>query len=117
VSISKCWVDLYGSSVALESSLNILHFLKSITHVAVSICKCWLDPKKRKEYCYLKTQKYSLYLKSNKILARINTHFAKIIAKSTYFKLQTKPQTNTLVRHKHGVTETKEKQQQLMILS
>jgi hypothetical protein len=54
VSIGECWVDLDGSSVALESSLNVLHFLKSITHVAVSIGKRWLDPKKNKGYSYLR---------------------------------------------------------------
>jgi hypothetical protein len=52
VRISKCWVDLDGSSVALESSLDVLHFLQSIAHVAVSICKCWLDSTKRKSHQY-----------------------------------------------------------------
>jgi hypothetical protein len=52
VSISKRWVDLNGSSVALKSSLNVLHFLKGIAHVAVSICKCWLDPTKMKSHQY-----------------------------------------------------------------
>jgi len=48
VSIGESRVDLDGSSVTLESSLNVLHFFQCITHVAVSICKCWLNPTKNK---------------------------------------------------------------------
>lgn len=50
--ISKCWVYLDGSSVALESALDVLHLLKSIAHVAVSICKCRLDPIEMKQHQY-----------------------------------------------------------------
>ena len=43
VCICKGWVDLYGPRVALHGSRNVLHLLQSVTHVAVRICKVWVD--------------------------------------------------------------------------
>ena len=43
VCISKGWVDLNGPSVALQSSLHILHLFESVAHVGVGIGKIGVD--------------------------------------------------------------------------
>lgn len=48
MSISEGRIDLDGTSVALQGSLDILHFLQSISHVGIGISKCGADPKTRK---------------------------------------------------------------------
>ena len=45
MSISEGRVDLYGTSITLHGSLNVLHFLKGIPHVAIGIRKRGMDPK------------------------------------------------------------------------
>lgn len=45
MSVSKGWVDLDGTSIALQSSLDILHLLQRIAHVGIGISKCGADPK------------------------------------------------------------------------
>lgn len=45
VSISKSWIDLDGTSVALQCSLYILHFLQCIAHVGIGISKCGANSK------------------------------------------------------------------------
>ena len=37
-------VDLDGSGVALHGTIDILHLLEGVPHVAVSICKVGMDP-------------------------------------------------------------------------
>lgn len=43
MSISKCWVDLNSSCVALYRAIYILHLFQSISHVGVCISKCWMN--------------------------------------------------------------------------
>ena len=42
--VSKGWVDLNSSSVALHGAINILHLLQGVAHVAVGISKVGVDP-------------------------------------------------------------------------
>lgn len=49
VSISEGWIDLDGTSVALQSSLDILHFLQSVSHVGIGISECGADSKMEQE--------------------------------------------------------------------
>ena len=47
--ICKCWIDLYGPSVALKGALDILHLLQGVPHVAVRISKGGMYPGWRDE--------------------------------------------------------------------
>lgn len=47
MSISKCWIDLYRSGIALQCTLDILHLLQCVSHVGISISKCWTDSEKQ----------------------------------------------------------------------
>ena len=51
--IGKGWVDLNGSGVALQGSIDVLHLLQSVTHVAVGISEVRVDPARQ-------TKKYRL---------------------------------------------------------
>ena len=46
--IGKSWVDLYGSGVALQGSIDVLHLLQSVPHVAIGISKVGVDPENKK---------------------------------------------------------------------
>ena len=52
--IGKGWVNLNGSGVALKGSIDVLHLLQCVPHVAVSISKVGVDPEiARKHYSLL----------------------------------------------------------------
>ena len=44
VGIGERRIDLNGSRVALKRTVDVLHLLQSVAHVAVSVSKRWLDP-------------------------------------------------------------------------
>ena len=44
VSVRESRVELNSPSIALQSSIDVLHLLKSIAHVTVGIRKVRLDP-------------------------------------------------------------------------
>src|SRR5688572_30362265 len=43
VSIRKRRINMDGPLIALESSSNVLHFFEGVAHVAVGVCKRWLN--------------------------------------------------------------------------
>lgn len=42
--IGESRVDLDGSRVALESSLDVLHLFQGVAHVGIGVSERWLDP-------------------------------------------------------------------------
>ena len=46
--IGKGRVDLDGSGIALKGSIDVLHLLQGVTHVAVCISKVGVDPERQK---------------------------------------------------------------------
>ena len=49
VGIGKGRVYLYGSGIALQGTIDILHLLKSVAHVAIGISEVGVDPAKTKQ--------------------------------------------------------------------
>ncbi len=48
--VGEGWVDLDGSTVALHSTIDILHLLESVPHVTVGIGKVRMDPGARDKH-------------------------------------------------------------------
>ena len=41
--VGKCRVYLDGPGVALHGSIDVLHLLEGVAHVAVGVCEVWVD--------------------------------------------------------------------------